>query len=250
MTASSAAREASTIPKPATLHTWRSLTDDGSVRWLKYSFGPGTANTLAIRLDDGSWLVVGPPSGSPTPVLDALAHDGGVSALVAPNAYHHLGQGVWRLRFPEAVSYAPEGAFARLHNKSQGVAYRPIDELAKKLPPRVSFFVADGMKTPDLMVRASSGDATLWWMGDLFSNTTVADQIWVLRLLARLAGSGVGYRRNSKPGMVYVRDKDSWLASIRAAIERHAPSIVMPAHGNPILEDTARRTQALLNDPE
>lgn len=34
------------------LHTWVPLTPEGSVRWLKYSFGPGTANTLAVRQDD------------------------------------------------------------------------------------------------------------------------------------------------------------------------------------------------------
>jgi hypothetical protein len=31
--------------------TWENLTDDGSARWLKYSFGPGKATTLAARLE-------------------------------------------------------------------------------------------------------------------------------------------------------------------------------------------------------
>ncbi|SDR55258.1 hypothetical protein SAMN05519103_05071 [Rhizobiales bacterium GAS113] len=28
---------------------WMPLDPDGRVRWLKYAFGPGTANALAVR---------------------------------------------------------------------------------------------------------------------------------------------------------------------------------------------------------
>jgi hypothetical protein len=114
----------------ATLYVWRTLTEDGSVRWLKYSFGPGTANTLAARIEDGTWLVVSPATGAPPSVLEDLARDGTISALVAPNAYHHRGQEEWRLRFPGAVSYAADGALPRLSEKSPGVPYRPISESA------------------------------------------------------------------------------------------------------------------------
>jgi glyoxylase-like metal-dependent hydrolase (beta-lactamase superfamily II) len=74
--------------------------------------------------------------------------------------------------------------------------------------------------------------------------------VWWLRLVvARLAGSGLGYRRNGKPGLVYVNDAAAWLESTRAAIAARPPSVVVPAHGDPVLEDTAKRTQALLEAP-
>jgi hypothetical protein len=230
-------------PSPA----WVSLTDEGSLRALKYSFGPGTANTLAIRLDDETFVVVSPSIAPPSAVLDELAKAGGVSALVAPNAYHHRGQAAWRARFAGAQSYAPEGALPRLAQQSKGVPYRPLGELSERLPSRVALVVADGFKSPDLLVRATTaGGVTAWWLGDLFSNSGKDDQIWPLRLLGRLAGSGLGYRRNSKPELVYVADRGAWLESVRRAIAPHPPSIVVPAHGDPVLDDTAGRTAAVL----
>jgi hypothetical protein len=92
----------------------------------------------------------------------------------------------------------------------------------------------------------SVAGTTVWWMGDLFSNTAADDQNWLLRLIAPLAGSGLGYRRNSKPGLIYVRDREAWLRSVTDALEANPPSIVVPAHGSPVLEDTARRTRDLL----
>jgi|KBSSwiStaDraftv2_1062776.scaffolds.fasta_scaffold01867_2 hypothetical protein len=228
------------------LNRWQHLTHDGSVRWLKYSWGPATANTLAVRLEDGTWLVIAPSVGSASSVLEDLSKDGTVSALIAPNAYHYLGQRAWRLHFPSATSYAPDGALARLARKSPDVLYRPASELIETIRPRVTFLVPEGMKSPDMLIRVSVAGATVWWMGDLFTNTAVDDQNWLLRMIAPLAGSGMGYRRNSKPGLVYVRNPKAWLHSITNALEAEPPSIVVPAHGNPVTQDAALRTRALL----
>src|SRR5436190_23854930 len=135
------------------LNRWQHLTHDGSVRWLKYSWGPATANTLAVRLEDGNWLVIAPSAGPPKSVLEDLSRDGTVSALIAPNAYHYLGQRAWRLHFPRATSYAPDGALPRLAKKSPDVPYRPASELIETTHPRVSFLVPEGMKSPDMLVR-------------------------------------------------------------------------------------------------
>jgi hypothetical protein len=225
------------LKRPET--SWRELTRD--VRWLEYSFGPGIAGTLAIRTS-GEWTVMSPASRPPPSALDALERDGRVTALVAPNAYHHLGQAAWRDRFPEAVSYAPEGSLPRLRKKSN-VDYRSITDLAR---PGLSILVPDGMKSPDVLLHAAIDGANVWWLGDLFSNTRAGDQSLLLRILGWLAGSGPGYRRNQKPGLVYVRDRDAWLASIRAALAEHPPAIVVPAHGEPVIDDTTNRTSALV----
>ena len=228
------------------LHVWRKLTEDGSVRFLKYTFGPGTANTLAVRLDDGTWLVVSPATGVAPGVLDELANEGPVSALVAPNAYHHLGQPLWRARFPSAVSYAAEDAISRLQKKSPDVPYRSTSELPEQ---SVRIVTPLGMKSPDLLLSVTISNGVLWWMGDLFTNSTATDQVWWLRrIIAPLAGSGLGYRRNSKPKVIYVRDPVVWLGSVRDAVTSRPPSIVVPAHGDPVTEDTARQTQALLRE--
>lgn len=228
------------------LHTWVPLTPEGSVRWLKYSFGPGTANTLAVRQDDSTWLVISPSKGSPPSVFEELEKEGAVTALLAPNAYHHIGQVAWRRRFPQAVSYAPPGARTRPMKKSPDVPYRPTDELAPKLRPQVNIVLPDGQKSLDLLLRVMASGRMIWWLGDLFSNMTVADQVWPLRVVARFLGGGLGYRCNSKPELVYVRDRRAWMRSVREGMDAHPPSIVVPAHGDPVVDDTARRTQELL----
>jgi hypothetical protein len=233
---------------PKDLNRWQYLTRDGSVRWLKYSWGPATANTLAARLADGTWVVVAPSVGPASSVLEDLSKDGTVSALIAPNAYHYLGQQAWRLHFPGATSYAPAGALPRLFRKSPDVPYHPASDLIETIHPRVTFLVPEGMKSPDMLIRVSVAGSMVWWMGDLFTNSAADDQNWLLRIIAPFAGSGLGYRRNSRPGLIYVRDPKAWLHSITNALDAEPPSIVVPAHGNPVTEDAARRTRTLLRE--
>ena len=226
------------------LHSWTNLAADGSIRVLKYSFGFGTANTLAARLDDGSWLVVSPAIGLPASALDALGQDGDVSALVAPNGFHHLGQATWRARFPKAVSYAPEGALARLAKKAAAVPFRSLGELT--LPARIGRHLPEGMKVPDLLLSVRAGDGAVWFVGDLISNTVAGDVKGFPGFMFRLLGGGPGYRFNKVPTMVYLRDKKAWKASVRALFEQTAPTAVVPAHGDPITDDAAAKTRAIL----
>jgi hypothetical protein len=186
--------------------------------------------------------------GSAGSVLEDLSKDGTVSALIAPNAYHYLGQRAWRRHFPHVTSYAPAGALPRLSRKSPDVPYRPASDLIESIHPRVTFLVPEGLKSPDMLVRVSAAGATVWWMGDLFTNTTADDQNWLLRIITPLAGSGMGYRRNSKPGLIYVRDPKAWLRSITKVLDAEPPSIVLPAHGNPVMEGTALLTRSLLRE--
>jgi hypothetical protein len=231
----------------ATDGAWRPLTACGDVRVLKYSWGPANANALAVRLGGQGWLVVSPPRGAPAAVFDELADEGGVSALLAPNAYHYLGQVTWRQRFPAASSWAPSGALPRIAHKTKSAPFGRAEELARQLPDHVTLVFPEGQKSPDLLVRIAARTGELvWWLGDLFSNTTAADQIWPLRVVSRLAGSGPGYRRNARPELVYVRQRDAWLASVRSAVAAHPPSVVVPAHGDPIVADAAERTAVVL----
>jgi hypothetical protein len=226
---------------------WRPITREGDVRVLKYSWGPASANALAVRLSSEGWLVVSPPRGAPASVQDELAADGGVAALLAPNAFHYLGQSEWRRRFPAATSWAPGGSLARLAAKS-GEAFGSAEDLARQLPPHLGLTFPEGQKSPDSLLRVTTaGGEVVWWLGDLFSNTTPADQTWWLRPLSRLAGSGPGYRRNARPELVYVRERALWLDSVRQALAAHPPTLVVPAHGDLVTDAAADRTTLVMS---
>lgn len=228
------------------LHVWKPLSPDGRARYLTYSFGFGLANTLAAQLDDGTWLVVSPGSGLPDACLDALANEGGVSALLAPNAYHNLGQKAWRARFPDAKSYASAGALPRLTKKCAGVPFLDVTELVPRLGDRVRVHLPDGMKAPDLLLDVKAPDGAVWFSGDLISNTSDADTAWPARVLFGLLGGGSGYRFNPVPSMVYLSDKGQFKASCRALFQGAPPSCVLPAHGDPVTANVAAATQAIL----
>jgi glyoxylase-like metal-dependent hydrolase (beta-lactamase superfamily II) len=66
-------------------------------------------------------------------------------------------------------------------------------------------------------------------------------------MLVWIAGSGPGYRRTSRPELVYVQDRSRWLASVRDALVRDPPTIVVPAHGDPVMEHTYPRTVRVLD---
>lgn len=227
-------------------HEWQRLTEDGRVRSLKYRWGPASSNALAILLPEQGWLLVGCPLQATDAVVLDLLRDGDVIALLAPNAYHYLGQTAWRARFPTAKAYAPRGALARLARKLPELSFRDVAELAALLPGDVAVVEPSGQKSPDLLLRARSGGQTVWWLGDLFSNTGVGDAVWWLRLLSRMAGSGPGYRINTRPELVYVNDRTQWLESVQEALLREPPGVVVPAHGEPVTQGAARVTAALV----
>jgi len=137
---------------------------------------------------------------------------------------------------PNAGSWTPSGALERIASKTHGAPLGRAEELASELPENVALVFPEGQKSPDLLLRITSQTGEIiWWLGDLFSNTTSADQIWPLRVLSRLAGSGPGYRRNTRPELVYVRNREAWLSSVRSVLAANPPRVVVPAHGDPVL---------------
>ena len=228
------------------MHSWTPVTDDNSVLALKYSFGFGTANSVAARLDDGSWLVVSPAVNLPDVCFNTLLKQGPVSALVAPNAFHHLGQSEWRAKFSNAVSYAPENALNRLAKKASSIAFEPLANLRPKFGGRFELVVPLGMKAADCLVRIGTPTGNVWFVGDLISNTVPDDVSFLPRLLFGLLGGGPGYRFNPVPAMMYLKDKPTWQADVRARFQAAPPTVIVPAHGLPITADAAGLTQKIL----
>jgi glyoxylase-like metal-dependent hydrolase (beta-lactamase superfamily II) len=228
------------------VQAWHSVTKDGGVQTLKYSFGPGMANTVAMRLRDGGWLVVSPSAKSPPEVLDRLASQGPVRALLAPNGFHHMGHAAWRARFPEARSYAPARALARLRKKAPNVPFESADELGLSLPPSIAILQPDGMKAPDLLVRWRSDSDTVWFTGDLISNTSAEDMKPFPRFVFGLLGSKGGFCVNRVPSIVYIKDRPAWIASVRKSFDDAPPTVVMPGHGDPVTDDATAKSRAIL----
>ena len=98
---------------------WKVFDAHTPILTCEYSFGPGTAISLAVGGKDGL-VVVSPPCRVAADVFEALSRHGPVRALVASNAFHHLGLPEWKARFPEAVVFAPAQSGLRPRNLRPG----------------------------------------------------------------------------------------------------------------------------------
>lgn len=232
--------------RPGT-YTWQPFAADGHLLWLKYWWGPGSANALAFRQADGDWAIISPPSAAPAAVFDDIAARGRIASLIAPNGFHYLGQAAWRARFPDAESFAPAGALARLAAKAPGIVFRPLEDHLDRFAP-AHILIPGGMKTPDALISWPIGDGWLWWLGDQYANVGEADAILPLRLLSRLLTGGPGYHCNCRPEMVYVEDRAAWADDIADGFRRHPPKITVCAHGDPVVSHAEERTLASLRN--
>lgn len=228
------------------MHTWEKIDAAGTALALKYSFGPGTVNTLVVKLDDGSLLAISPAAGLDGAVLDELSQHGEVKALLAPNGCHHLGQKAWRARWPNAISYAPDASIARLGQKCPDVPFESMSKLQALLGEKVQLIVPPDMKTPDLLARVQTAEGNVWFLGDLVSNTSKDDLAFPLNIVLGIVGAGPGLRFNKMPAMIYLKDKVAWRAWVRAQLLAAPPAVVVPAHGELVREDTAPKLQQIL----
>jgi glyoxylase-like metal-dependent hydrolase (beta-lactamase superfamily II) len=204
------------------------------VLFREYAFSKGAyATTLVFRGTDGL-VVVSPGSGVTARELDALKEHGEVTALVANNAFHHLGQGPWREHFPNAKSYAPSGALERLRKKAPAIPFRPLSELA--LPSGVEAHEIPGFKQGEAFFSIRTSRGTLWFTGDLLTNIQKTPGPPV-RWLFSWTGSAPGYRLFRPAVWLLVRDKKAVRAWMLDRLASDPPALIVPAHG-PLFADS------------
>lgn len=223
---------------------WNVIDERAGILWREYAFTEGAyATTLAFRGDEGM-IVLSPGNGLGPRAYDALAEFGPVRALVATNAAHHLGQHGWRERFPDARSYAPAGALAKLARKVPAVPFAPLSELS--LPAHARWQEAPGFKTGETLMSVDSTRGPVWFTGDLLVNMSRLPPR-PLRWLFTWTGSAPGFRLFRLATMAFVRDRGAVRAWALARIDAHPPAIVVPGHGPAYdAEDVAEQARAQL----
>jgi hypothetical protein len=217
---------------------WRAFEETLPILTCTYSFGPGEANALAVGID-GGLMVVTPPRRAGEGAFEALARYGPVRALVAPNAFHHMGLAEWHARFPQAAVFAPAQAVQRVQRQSGVPGIRPVAEAAALLGPHVDVVDMPHYKTGVVLVRVRSPRGLVWFVTDVVLNLPRLPDHPVPRLLFRFSRSAPGLRFNNIAPLFMVQDKAAlkrWLAKEAAA---GPPSWLLPCHGD-IVDLTAK----------
>lgn len=221
---------------------WTVLDEKALILYQEYTFTKGAyATTLVFRGRDGL-VVVSPGPRTTDREYDALREHGEVTALVANNAYHHLGQAPWRARFPNAVSYAPSGALASLEKKNPTIQFKALQDLP--LPEHITSAELPGFKSGETFFSIRSERGTVWYTGDLLTNIHALPNP-PIKWLFTWTDSAPGFRLFKPAVWGFVRDKKTLRAFMLDRVEKDPPAAVVSAHG-PAVEGNDVSTMARL----
>ncbi len=231
---------------------WQTLDADRGILMHEYVWdGKGsTANALALRLRDGELMVVSPPTDATDAAFAELEQHGKVVALVAPNGFHHLGQGAFQKRYPDAGVYAPVAAAKRISKKNQGIAAgAPLADLQKLLPDDVWVGEPPGMKIGDTVVRAKTASGTFWYFNDLVMNLRKLPDNFIFALAFKWTKSGPGFSVARLIVKFLVKDKHAFKTWLLDELREHPPTAVLTGHGPPITDSAvAGRLPQMVRD--
>jgi hypothetical protein len=214
-----------------TSHGWKVFDAHTPILTYEYSFGPGTANALAVGGQDGL-VVVSPPCRVASGVFNDLAQYGRVRALVASNAFHHMGLAEWKARFPEAVIFAPAQSIARVKKRSKLDGIRPLSKAASITGPRLELVDMPHYKTGEVLVRIQTDRGLAWYVTDCIMNLPELPQNPLAKALFRLSGSGPGLKLNNIAPLFMVKNKKAhrrWLAN---EFRKTPPQWLIATHGD------------------
>jgi hypothetical protein len=214
-----------------TPHGWKVFDAGLPILTYEYSFGPGTSTALAAGGRDGL-IVVSPPCRVEPGVLDDLAPFGAVRALVASNAFHHLGLPAWKARFPDAALFAPAQAVARVTRKTGLGGVRPLADAAAIAGPRVELVDMPYYRTGEVLVRMTTDRGAVWYVTDIIMNWPVLPKNPVARIMFGLSGSGPGLKFNNISPLFMVKDRKALRRWFADEFRKAPPTWLIPAHGD------------------
>lgn len=209
---------------------WTVFDERARLLTCTYEFGSNPVRSVAVGTDDGL-AVVSPPYRAAPELLDDIARRGAVCALVASNAFHHMGLPQWKARFPEARIYAPAQAIARIERQHRLADVRPLSQAPPSGANGLQWIDLPYYRTGELLLRLDGEAGTIWYVTDLMSNLAQLPANPLFRTAYRLTRSAPGLKFNNLATFVMVRDRRAlkrWLAEMTDA---DPPRWLVPAHG-------------------
>jgi hypothetical protein len=206
-----------------------------------YTTGMGIhTNAYAIAYGDGEIAVFSPPVAADDALFQATDALGRVTALVAPNTGHDLGQQAWQDRYPDATAYAPEVAIPALHKaKPKLRPFQPLAALAARMPPSVHLVDVPGTTSGMTLWTVEAGDQRAMFVDELVSNQTALSGPPPIRFLFWATGSGPGLARNRFWTWIFCKDKRLVAKGVLGEVAARNPTIMLPGHGEPIRDGAA-----------
>lgn len=206
------------------------------------------AVSYVVALADGEIAVVSPPGSADDALFAFTDQFGKVTALVANNVGHDLGQELWQKRYPDSVTYAPEVAVAKIAKAKKALRpIQPLSALQNKLPPNVRFVDVAGTTSGMTVFSVDAGEGgRALFVDEIISNSPTLIGPLPFKFIFWLTGSGPGLARSKVWTALFAKDKAGVARTVLAEIDRLQPTVVLPGHGNPILPEQFSDLRALL----
>jgi hypothetical protein len=212
---------------------WTTLAEQPLVLVREYAFGPGRATAMAALLPGNQWLLMSPPNNLGADEARAFQAHGPVVALVENNGSHHLGLGPCRAHFPEAITYAAPRAAARIRKKGKDYGQlEPIAKLTPLLGDQVTVLEAEGDKIGDVVVFVRTERGSVFYAGDFIANIQRLPRNLLFRLVFTLTDSAPGLKVFNMFFRFFVADPKAARRFLVRALKEHAPTMLVPAHGD------------------
>ncbi len=176
--------------------------------------------------------MVSPPCRVAGEVQDDLAQFGAVRALVASNAFHHLGLPQWKTRFPDPAIFAPAQSIARVERHSKLAGIRPLADAASIAGPHLELIDMPHYKTGEALVRITTTRGVVWYVTDVIMNLPVLPKNPVAKLAFALTRSGPGLKYNNIAPLFMVADKAALKRWLAAEFRKSPPDLLIATHGD------------------
>ena len=208
---------------------WKVFEPHTPVLTYTYSFGLGTANALAVGGERGL-LIASPPYRAPAHAFE-LRDYAPVAALIASNAFHHMGLPEWSAHFPDTPVFAPAQSVERVSKKSGIAGIRPLAAAAAIAGSRVELVDMPFYRTGEALVRMHTARGLAWYVTDIILNVRELPRNVLLKLLYQASGSVPGLRFNRIGPALMVRDRRALRQWLKSEFERAPPRWIIPTHG-------------------
>ena len=213
-----------------TAQAWRVFDADMPVLTCAYALGPTVSNALAVGVP-GGLVLVSPPYRPKPAVIEGLGKYGCVLALVASNAFHHMGIPEWKLHFPGARVFAPAQSVPRVKKKTHLDDVRPLADAGPLTGDRLELVDMPYYRTGEMLLRIHSGRGLAWYVTDIILNIRELPNHLLLKLLFTMTGSAPGLRYNKVGPKIMVKDMRALKQWFKAEYARTRPRWLIPTHG-------------------
>jgi hypothetical protein len=231
---------------------WYQIEACPCVEYARYIVPNFASNTITVAGEGGVMTVISPGES----LLESFAqkypeHDadqGRQLRLVMPNSFHYMGVGSWKARYPNAQLFASKKAIKRL--SKNGVS--GVSELQRGIPNmagRVFWAIPPGHRGGDAWLCMPAGGGWLWVTCDSFLHYPRMSNQPVARFIQRLMGAAPGLKLSRVIKYLLMSDRTAFKRWCTKFIAEHPPVILLPSHGEPLINDQLpEQLQALIDE--